>query len=113
MSEFKGTPGPWSVDTDIDDGYGETSVISYWVRGAPHPNAPGFDGLVVAAVVKDCVENSEANAKLIAAAPELLAALEALTADRLFYIEGDTSGQMNVAVKAYEVARAAIAKATA
>lgn len=103
MSEFKGTLGPWSVDTDIDDGYGDESVISHWVRGAPHPNAPGFGGLVVASVVADCVENSEANARLIAAAPDLLEALQALIrhAEKL----GRHSG-------VYDKARAAIARAT-
>lgn len=109
MSEFKGTPGPWSVphfasdDVSCECGY----VFSESQSGFGAVASVPFGG------ENESYEQAKANAKLIAAAPELLKALEALTEDRLFYIEGDTSGQMNVTVAAYEAARAAIAKATA
>lgn len=69
------TQGPWSLDDVTCDSYGENDVIGFWVRG--YPGNKSLDGMVVASVVSDCLEeNVESNARLIAAAPELLEALE-------------------------------------
>jgi hypothetical protein len=57
------TPGPWRIDR----------------RGSHNPLIE-TDGLTVAEVLDDChpdAEQQEANARLIAAAPELLAACQA------------------------------------
>lgn len=59
MSEMKHTPGPWRTNgCYISSNYGEVGH-AYWVSSMP-------DGM------------SEANARLIAAAPELLEALQAI-----------------------------------
>lgn len=89
MSERKHTPGPWMVEGRTvyalnDDGYNRFSAL---VQDA---HTPG--------------DELEANAQLIAAAPELLEALEALTAN---YADVEQGGSKNV-----DKARAAIAKAT-
>lgn len=75
MSEFKGTPGPWSVSdcpmkgarTDrVDDG--RIKLIDF--------NDGTYEGTL--AIVQ--TEESEANAHLIAAAPDLLEALQEVVA---------------------------------
>ncbi len=59
------TPGPWIVDSD--------SLI-----GRESPNYPGVIGFAVArALYEEDDSPVEANARLISAAPELLAACEA------------------------------------
>lgn len=96
MDKF--TPGPWSVDNSCYEG-----PIN---RMEPFRDI----GMVINHLHdQSSREENVADAKLIAAAPDLLAALEALTADHLFYFEADKTGEMNVTVDAYEAARAAIA----
>ena len=101
MSAFKGTPGPWEA--------GEQCEISGWVD----IRIPGYSRNPVACATPANSGDAEArrdtetlaNARLIAAAPELLEALkQAVTSMQ-------DSGYQNshVAVRA---ARAAIAKAT-
>ncbi|WP_313327719.1 hypothetical protein [Enterobacter oligotrophicus] len=68
MKEFKGTPGPWSVDRN-NVHTGRIATIHHcigndWVE-VWSPDWP------------DTEEKQEANAKLIAAAPDLLEALQA------------------------------------
>lgn len=58
----KHTPGPWSL----------YRTPTYW--GLKHPHT----GRLLATVAHSHQANSEANAALIAAAPELLAALQAI-----------------------------------
>lgn len=60
------TPGPWTYDDESVTG-------SVWSGNAPSGAWP--TGVCVASVLGDSAE-SEANARLIAAAPELLEALE-------------------------------------
>lgn len=67
MKDFKGTPGPWFVDG--------TSV---WDREVTPEKDCEEDANYVAEVFSDLVEQSEADAKLIAAAPELLEALQGI-----------------------------------
>lgn len=100
MSDFKGTPGPWTVDEEAFDN-----------DGCPETVIRALNGVAGVAVAIDFGPNNpgmrEANAHLIAAAPDLLGALQAIT-DQLERI-GDTrphkDGQF------IEDARAAIAKA--
>ena len=61
--KFKGTPGPWGI-ADIDDGW-KDCVSS---RSA--------NGNVIAVAENENREIAEADARLIATAPELLVALE-------------------------------------
>lgn len=94
------TPGPWELDESL--------------RGNSYTAISGEDWIELATVVTRMKSSDEyspeglANARLIAAAPELLAALEdmfALFADHAQY---DEDGHEAAAVA---VARAAIAKA--
>lgn len=95
----KHTPGPWLAERDGSDNW---NVVS--------PAFTGFDYFVVGTEGLYRGDGSdEANARLIAAAPELLAALESLR-DGVLNIRG-------VDVDAYcpdefAAARAAISKAT-
>lgn len=70
MKEFKGTRGPWRVSEKRGD-----------MIDVRHNNSePGAMSLNLAHVVarQSCVKEAEANAKLIAAAPELLEAVRQL-----------------------------------
>lgn len=62
------TPGPWILTQHTGKEYGKPDLCSHAVMGA--------NELQIATVVSDCVDGFEANARLIAAAPELLAALK-------------------------------------
>ncbi len=99
MSKSKHTPGPWKVQRR--EGYvGQWEVVStceteWWIADAAPYN-----------------ERQEENARLIAAAPELLEALEAV----LYWAEliaGDTTDKEAAANEEASIAlaRAAIAKA--
>lgn len=67
MTQFKGTPGPWRVS----EKRGDLIDIRH------ENNEPGAMSLNLAQVVarQSWLKEAEANARLIAAAPELLAAL--------------------------------------
>lgn len=83
------TPGPWSFDQEDDNS------TDFWVFQANGP-------------ARIAVEVSERDAALIAAAPDLLAAL------KLLEQEGDWQGtSWAIPAAAWRAARAAIAKATA
>lgn len=74
MSKPKHTPGPWTIDSDFED-----SCFVGQPNGAPVASLCCGDG-----------QDMQANARLIAAAPELLRELKAA----IFYIEtfgGETS----------------------
>jgi hypothetical protein len=107
MGETKHTPGPWHVDDGTFEGI-ETGVYS-------------ADALICVAENGECMEMAfgderwsvhEANARLIAAAPDLLAALSRLheiAHGSWFGDDGTDSDEERAAMVA---ARAAIAKAT-
>lgn len=88
----KHTPGPWYSEMNVD---GEINTWAF--------DDPGSPRIGVAKAYKN--KNAEANARLIAAAPDLLAALERVLECRRFKISLDTNAA------ALEQARAAIAKA--
>jgi len=99
MSEFKGTPGPWVVDESRHDG-----CIN---RIAPFRHIGMASGYQIKAGDR---EENEANAKLMAAAPDLLAALIPFLdfADRELDLHGEVIPGLII-----EAARKAIAKAIA
>ena len=94
MSAFKGTPGPWEVGEDGDVIWG-----------------PEWEGrkTFVASVPFNKTPRTEADARLIAAAPELLEALEELMSDVLDIRGVDVE---EYKPEGFKRARAAIAKAT-
>lgn len=99
----KHTPGPWAFSRW--DEWGDTRFYIAQADGAPYtPNYSDVATLVAETCIGEKVATQEANARLIAAAPELLEALELLTAG----IESSVSDTYIPLVKA----RAAIAKAT-
>lgn len=75
MNEFKGTPGPWRVSEKVGD----------FIHIRHNNNEPGAMSLNLAHVTarSSWAREAEANAHLIAAAPELLEALRQL----LDYVE--------------------------
>lgn len=91
MSETKHTPGPWHVGD-------HRGIIVYDVNGIAIADAKTFHG-------KHGEGAAEANARLIAAAPELLEALIAL-------VEFDPSIHRKEGPARYAKAREAISKAT-
>jgi hypothetical protein len=100
------TPGPWVVDHAMAAGLGKPVLCEWFVRR-------DGENVAIAADVIDPVTGlpSEANARLIAAAPKLLEACRAL----VLYDESDDADGL-VFMRRYddavEKARAAIAKAT-
>lgn len=72
------TPGPWRASRHYASEYGDTDFCSM----AIHAAAGAYGGsLQIATVISDCIDGHDANARLIAAAPELLDALERLFND--------------------------------
>lgn len=97
MSEFKGTPGPWKVNT-IGKHWNNQSLAHIEVTF-------GMDGECVCDTVYEM-----ADANLIAAAPELLEALQLVMSEKS---GGDKSCGHNgfTCTCPYDKAKAAIAKA--
>jgi len=96
------TAGPWRVDgRDLFQGVGHDKALMHAVIRDPSER---WTALVE---IED--EEGEANARLIAAAPELLAALEALYAQEDWTRDGDVIDPRSP----LGLARAAIAKAKA
>lgn len=106
MSMAKHTPGPWLQDT----------------RGYPHPDVKAACGRKVATTwglwsntpksadaLQARTEVARANARLIAAAPDLLAALKAVTQHAIYDPEGSLTREEFDALMAQ--ADAAVAKA--
>ena len=91
------TPGPWTVDGQHYDYYASFSV-----------KAGGRGVCAISSNIKRPGAESAANARLIAAAPDLLAALQAMVDAYQQHFD-----VMPVAWQTYDyIARAAIAKAT-
>lgn len=101
----KHTPGPWSYElqADIDpDGNGYCWAINGLTKDQRQRSIPGADY-----VQNPAYANSEANARLIAAAPELLSTLEDI---RAWLVSPDLSAGV---IAAYQHdCEIAIAKAT-
>jgi len=98
MDEVRHTPGPWVIDAN--DRYHVES---------PDGSALPWSIATISGSAGPGTNRSEANARLIAAAPDLLAALEKL----LSYNEAIMADRINYRPEDHaSVARAAIAKAT-
>ena len=107
MSEFKGTPGPW-LARQFHTGRG--AVHGWWVIDS----IPDQDGRIVANAicqVSATNDDADANAKLLAAAPDLLGALVEATLS-LSAWAADCSHPTPATSMAIDRAKAAIAKAT-
>ena len=110
----KFTPGPWSVSDHIETRSGENKRLAIMARVGPvrFENVAmvwsniGPVGRKLRALGFITPEQSVANASLIAAAPDLYAACEAM----LNYFE--TNGTLQEEREARKLARAALAKAT-
>lgn len=96
-------PGPWTAEApNLDPGYGELEK-DYWSIRAPGPQ--GCISHELAKLSGWSPENDEHTARLMAAAPDLLQALEAL-------LDMDISYQRGPKVQEAEsAARLAVAKA--
>ena len=93
----KHTPGPWIIGERVKTARIDNALM---IRAADHCNYEYGATAIIG--------TSEADANLIAAAPELLASLQIMV-DRFIDTEGSFGAWENEAI---EVARAAIAKAT-
>lgn len=95
------TPGPWRIR---GTNYGYTTC---YVLGPPHKDGGDYAPI--------CVADTEANARLIAAAPELLAALEECEKDLIRSSNDAYDAEADSLAKRFmrtaKAARAAIAKA--
>lgn len=89
MSETKHTPGPWRVSSGMVETEANSLPIAWMDREPGNGTLP--------------VERDE-NARLIAAAPELLSALKAI-------LGGQLHGSIDLYAQRFEDARAAVAKA--
>lgn len=104
MTEAKHTPGPWHLE---EMGYNSSS---YYIRGSSESGDRLTIGKgAVAHIPRSTVNPMEANARLIAAAPELLEALKAMIDAERVYESGVRSSEE---LAALEKAHAAITKAT-
>lgn len=103
MSEVKHAPGPWAYRKAKDHGGYEIDALFGWFGFARVERFEDFDH-DDADQTRENDEESLANARLIAAAPELLEALEGLTRlARLHQVDGYSTAML--------AARDAIAKA--
>jgi len=119
----KHTPGPWAADAeDMQLGADDIFTVSIWAAG-PEGDRPLVATISAFALLsetrgateyvtpdapsEDKLAEAKANAHLIAAAPELLAALQELCA-----LEADGMQAAESAIESWERARAALAKAT-
>ena len=113
MSAPKHTPGPWEVERHAGFDNGTTAVVRHWKVMIPATRQSGQAGDIVyvgrSGGDDSCHVVDGANARLIAAAPELLQALEAA----LPHLEDreDRVGSDHPLKRALTAARAAIAKA--
>lgn len=97
----KHTPAPWHVCTGNHETFGNVLNIAAQEGDVP--------AICVISNVEDATEEDRANARLIAAAPDLLEALKAMLDAEPGYGWG---GSSEAEIAAQELARAAIAKAT-
>lgn len=102
MSELKHTPGPWVVDPDSPTDISPADDLRLGIACISHADEAGGRWIFG--------EQSKANAKLIAAAPDLLQALVALHESLTQLNDSGDVGRM--VADQVEIARAAIAKAT-
>ena len=99
--DTKHTPAPWNFEKLLDNWHGDKDWTTFTVRDSRNCCLA-----VVGEVDRLPALDNEANARVMHAAPDLLAALEYLTGAMATFTPRCTAWD------AYKVARAAIAKAT-
>lgn len=100
----KHTPGPWHLaEYNFRDTLGAVGVYS----AECHPQMP-----IVHSITGRDLDQCDANARLIAAAPELLAALELVVGAVTYHTSHHNIPPIPGLAKSMQAARAAIAKAT-
>lgn len=112
MSELKHTPGPWVVSYFTCDDPSQMPEQALAI--SPSAGFPGHgDAIAVVSPVSLVNERDEANARLIAAAPDLLSALQELldAGDNCVTASDDVAAMLRFG-DAVNDAHAAIAKAT-
>ena len=109
MSAAEHTPGPWTFSTD-PEGW---SYYIHQADGAPYtPEYSDVAGVKIGnTVTGERKEIQEANARLIAAAPDLLEALEELVQRRKSVVEQTGRGTIEGSDNRYTKAVTAITKA--
>lgn len=100
MSEFKGTPGPWEVSSAP-----KTRTRGIDIRATGRPKIVASIHWPFGDWNEDAQAKATANARLIAAAPELLKCLQAVVS----HAEDDPALEAQIHL---DICRAAIAKAT-
>jgi hypothetical protein len=100
MSDSKYTPGPWRVTTELRD---TDEIVCDML------NEKGY----VAITQGQKLSHWREDAKLIAAAPDLLEALKSSVSDLFYQIESKHGAEAASKYPSIVAARAAIAKATA
>lgn len=105
------TPAPWLVDFDLDEFDSRRSTLKILdSRDLDHPQGALMIATVNVAAHAPHLDEPLANARLIAAAPDLLAALSWFISE----LSDDSAIDMSKLINEMETrARAAIAKATA
>lgn len=112
MAQFKGTPGPWSLDEFDNVVHGEEPLLGRGRKETVRVSGVALPGRVT--------EEYAANTRLVAAAPELLEALQTIqqkmssfiTLANEIGINADDGFYLHAAMDAERKARAAINKAT-
>ena len=105
MSGFKGTPGPWKFERVKLRSPGSPTFIEVVAADGPVLPWSAFDR-----TDRSKRENSH-NARLIAAAPELLEALRKVD-EQLGDVECESAADARAVERCHDIIRAAIAKAT-
>lgn len=89
----KHTPGPWTCSRD--DQFGDTRFYVTQQEGAPYtPDYSDVATLIAETCSGDRVAKQEANARLIAAAPELLEALK----EAALWVDGELKNKVHAAI---------------
>lgn len=99
MSEVKHTPGPWGIEQYTPNEQAVDENTHYSI----------IAGSTSVATLIELSEETEANAKLIAACPDMLSALQAAIALADKYLSGARTGEDQAV---YDQVKAAIDKAT-
>ena len=111
MEAVKHTPGPWTFSRWNE--FGDMRFYISQADGAPHtPQLSDVATLIAETPSNEWQSIQEANARLIAAAPELLAACQAIVEYQRLAESDETYGLLNAYAKAFEASIAAVAKAT-
>ncbi|RWO22848.1 hypothetical protein [Mesorhizobium sp.] len=110
MMTAKHTPGPWAIDptylSEVQTPNDKT-IASCW-----HTHAEGRT-VSITGVLECSLEESAANARLIAAAPDMLAALKQALDDIRTFHDATGLGEDVLSKEAHDAMLAAIAKAEA